>query len=87
MSSGRVKAICNNVHRPAPRQAACANVELRVPTQVPAEFLPLLLHINEFLPLMQHFQLPVDHRLISNAEGAYTILDTAHLKSLSFRDL
>jgi bifunctional non-homologous end joining protein LigD len=52
MSSGRVKAICNDVRRPAPRHAACANVELRAPTQVPAEFLPLLLHINEFLPLV-----------------------------------
>lgn len=51
MSSGRVKAICNDVRRPAPRHAACANVELRAPTQVPAAFLPLLLHINEFLPL------------------------------------
>ena len=67
MGRGHIEATCNDVRRPAARHAACANVELRVPTQVPAAFLPLLLHINEFLPLVQSNYLAIDHSPIREA--------------------
>src|SRR5215469_7345624 len=45
--SSRIRGL---LAKPAPRHTASVYVEIRGPAQVPAAFLPLLLHTNEFSP-------------------------------------
>jgi hypothetical protein len=63
MSSGRVKTVSNDVRRPSPRHAAALMLSSERPHKY-RQLLPLLLHINEFLPLIKRNHFPVDHGFI-----------------------